>query len=167
MKRNLLLLALLFTTCSAFSQDKIYKHDGDKIDVKIIKVSEWAVSFSYPGETSEQMLGRYAIAKIEYASGRSEKISDKVVVTGEDDWEQVVIIEDKSAALGLKKGEEIRGKTAGIYSFHTAGSADKKSMMKLKKAAAEKGAPFILITADKDNQFTAQSIKKGIFYTYK
>lgn len=167
MKKYAIVLVLLLGTILTNAQDKLFKHNGEKLEVKILKVGESSITFSYPGETSEQILGRYAVAKIEYASGRSEKISDKVVVTGEDDWEQVVIIEEEAAAVGLKKGEEVRGKTAGFYSFHTAGSADKKSLMKLKKAAAEKGVPFIVMTADKDNQFTRQSIKKGFLYSYK
>lgn len=147
--------------------DKMYKHSGEKLDVKIIKVSDWTISFSYPGEASEQTISKYAVGKIEYASGRTEMITEKIVVNGESDWEKVVLLEDKSASVGLKKGDEIRGKTSGLVGFHTAGSADKKSLKKLKEAAAAMGAQFVLITSDKDNQFTTQSIKKGIAYSYK
>lgn len=161
------LLAALFAVVALAQNDKLYKHSGEKLEVKVIKVGEWTITFSYPGETAEQTIGKYAVGKIEYASGRSEEITEKITVTGEDDWEKVVILEDKAASVGLKKGEEIRGKTSGLLSFNTAGSADKKSLMKLRKAAAAMGAQFILMTSDKDNQFTNQSIKKGIAYTYK
>ncbi len=62
---------------------------------------------------------------------------------------------------------EVRGKTSGLIGFHTAGSADKKSMKRLKEEAAGTGASFVLITSEKDNQFTTQSIKRGIGYSYK
>lgn len=156
----------------AFSQDKMYKHDGEKLDVKIIKVAEYTIIYKFPGEESEQTIGKLAVNKIVYGSGRTEEISEKVIVNGKDDWENVQIIEDKSQVIGLKKKDEIRGKTSGFYSFHTAGSADKKATKKLKEAAAEMGAAFILMTSDNDARVGAggganQGIKKGFAYSYK
>ena len=70
--------------------------------------------------------------------------------------------------LGLKKGDEIKGKTSGLLSYNTAGSADKKATRKIKEEAAGAGAPFILMTSDKSDGFgVKQSIKKGIAYSYK
>jgi len=167
MKRiQLTLLATLFTLIAFAQNDKLLKHDGKSVDVKVLKVSEFTITFTYPNETAEQSIGKYAVKEIDYASGRKESVTDKVQVAGEDDWENVVIVEDKAAVEGLKKLGEIRGKTNGLFAFHTAGSADKKSMKKLKAAAAELGGQFVLLTSDKDNQFTAQSIKKGIAYSY-
>jgi hypothetical protein len=168
MKKITLAFAAVIISLAALAQnDKMYKHSGEQTEVKIIKVGEWTISYSYPGETAEQTIGKYAVAKIEYASGRTEEVTEKITVAGEDDWEKVVIIEDKGAAIGLKKMDEIRGKTSGWIGVHTAGSADKKSLKKLKMAAAAMGAQFVLMTSDKDNQFTNQSIKKGIAYSYK
>jgi len=166
-KLPMTLLAVLFTMVAFCQNDKLFKHSGEKLEVKVLKVGEWTINYTYPNETAEQTISKYAVAKIEYASGRKEDVTEKIVVGAEADWEKVVILEDKSAVVGLKKLDEIRGKTSGLMSFHTAGSADKKSMKKLKEAAAAQGAPFILLTSDKDNQFTTQSIKKGIAYSYK
>lgn len=171
MKKFTLFLALAFGSMMAFAQtaDKMKKHSGETLDVKIIKVNETTINYKYPGEDAEQTIGKYAVAMITYgASGRKEEISEKIVVMGKDDWEKVVIITDASEALGLKKGEEIRGKTSGFISYNTAGSADKKATKKLKEEAAEAGAPFILLTGDKtDNYGVKQSIKKGVTYSYK
>lgn len=168
MRKLLTLAALLLSSAAIFAQnDKAYLHNGKTVEVKVHKVAEFTITFSYPNETAEQTVSKYMVKKIEYASGRSEEISDKVVVSSEDDWENVVILEDKAAAVGLVKKEEIRGKTNGVFAIHTAASADKKSMKKLKAAAAALGCPFILLTSDKDNQFTGQSIKKAIAYNYK
>jgi hypothetical protein len=171
MRKTFLSLIGSFLVLLAFSQDKMHKHDGEKIDVKIVKVAEYTIVYKYPGEDAEQTIGKLAVSKIVYGSGRSEQISDKVVVNGKDDWENVQIIEDKSQIIGLKKKDEIRGKTAGFLNYHTAGTADKKATRKLKEAAAELGAPFILMTADNDarvggNGGTNQGIKKGFAYTY-
>jgi hypothetical protein len=55
-----------------------------------------------------------------------------------------------------------------MLSYNTAGSADKKATRKIKEEAAELGAPFILLTADKSDGYgVKQSIKKGVAYSYK
>lgn len=167
MRKFTTLVAILFVATVAFGQDKMHKHTGEKLDVKILKVGEFTITFTYPNEQAEQTIGKYAVAKIEYASGRKEDISEKIVVSGSDDWEKVVILEEASAAVGLKKQGEIRGKTSGMLSYRTSGNADKKAMERLKKEAAELGAPFVLITNEKDSRFTTQSIKRGVAYSYK
>lgn len=173
MKKIVLFLVSAFMFGSAFSQatataDKIFKHSGETLDVKVIKVGESTIIYKYPGEDAEQTIGKLAVNKVVYASGRSEEISDKVVVSDKSDWEKVQIITDKAQILGLKKGEEVRGKTSGLLSYNTAGSADKKASRKLKEAAAEMGAPFILLTSDKNDGFgVKQSVKNGVAYNYK
>ncbi len=107
----------------------------------------------------EQVISKLAVGKIVYSSGRTEEVSDKVVISDKSDWEKVQIITDKAQVVGLKKGEEVRGKTSGLLSYNTAGSADKKASRKLKEAAAEMGAPFILLTSDKNDGF---GIKQAI-----
>ncbi|HUP13231.1 MAG TPA: hypothetical protein VM187_13485, partial [Niastella sp.] len=138
-----------------------------KVEVKIIKVGEWTISFSYPNETAEQTISKYAVGKIEYASGRKEDITEKIVINDKDDWEKVIILEDAGASVGLKRQGEIKGKTGGMFSYRTSGNADKKAMERLKKEAAELGAPFVILMSEKDSRFTTQSIKKGFAYSYK
>jgi|SRR5687767_5878276 hypothetical protein len=168
MKKSLMLLVAVLATVITFGQnDKLFKHTGEKLDVKIIKVGEFTVSYSYPNETAEQTIGKYAVAKIEYASGRKEDVSEKIVISSKEDWEKVVILEDVAATVGLKRQGEIRGKTSGVLAYHTAGTADKKATKKLKMEAAELGAPFILMQSDKDSRWSTQSIKKGFAYSYK
>ncbi len=174
MKKAILSILSVFIICCSFAQDtnkssdKLYKHSGEVLDVKIIKVGEFTISYKYPGEDAEQVISKLAIAKIVYSSGRAEDISEKVVISNKDDWEKVQIITDKAQVVGLKKGEEVRGKTSGLLSYNTAGSADKKASKKLKEAAAEMGAPFILLTSDKNDGFgIKQAIKNGVVYNYK
>jgi hypothetical protein len=167
MRKSIMLLVALFATMLTFAQDKMFKHTGEKLDVKILKVGEFVITYSYPNETSEQTIAKYAVAKIEYGSGRKEEITEKIVVSSKDDWEKVVILEDVAATVGLKRQGEIKGKTAGMYNFNTAGASDRKSMERLKKQAAELGAPFVLLTSDKDSKWSSQSIKKGFAYSYK
>lgn len=49
-------------------------------------------SVSATGETAEQIIGKYAVSKIGYASGRSEQICEKVSTSSATDWEKVMVI---------------------------------------------------------------------------
>lgn len=174
MKKILFIATLLFAFATNAQTDKIYKHNGEEINGKVIKVEEYTIVFKYDGEDAENTLSKYAVEKVIYKSGRTEEMTQKIAINGEADWEKVVILEDKSYIAGLKKGDEIRGKT-GFVSFHTGNTADAKAQKKLKIEAAKAGYPFILLTESKDiNQSGAtgpsfgavQSIKKGITYKY-
>lgn len=163
----LLLAMTSFATFAAEVPDKLYKHDGQTIDARIIRVGEYTVTYTYIGETAEQVISKYAIGKIVYGSGRTEKVTDKIEVRSQDDWENVIILEDKSQIAGLTKKDEISGKTSGLFSMQTFGSADKKALKKLKQSAAKIGCPFVFMAADKNNIETTQALKNGFAYAYK
>ncbi|CAM3784260.1 hypothetical protein FLBR109950_01290 [Flavobacterium branchiophilum] len=175
MKKIILLWVFLLSSVCTFAQvDVITKHSGEVVKGKVIKVEEYTVVFKYDGEDAENSIGKYAIEKIVYGkSGRVEEVTEKIVVNGEDDWEKVVILEEKSYIAGLKKGGEVRGKT-GMINFQTGNTGDKKAEKKLKMAAAAIGCPFVLMTSDKatvgynSNQLGgSQNIKTGIGYRYQ
>ena len=168
--KKFLLLAVAFLGFAANAQvDKIYKHNGEVVDGKVVKLEEYTVIFKYDGEDAENTIGKYAIEKIVYGkTGRVEEVTEKIVINGEADWEKVVILEDKAYIAGLKKVDEVRGKT-GLINYHTGNTGDKKAEKKLKIEAAKMGCPFILQTADKSTVGASsnslggsQVIKKGI-----
>lgn len=169
MKKTLLTAFASLLAFFVFAQkaDQMKKHNGETLNVKIIKVGESTISFKYPGEDAEQVIGKYAVSNITYSSGRKEEVSPKIVVGSVEDWEKVQILTDKSQVLGLKQGDEVRGKTSGMLSYNTAGSADKKATRKIKTAAAEQGAPFVLLTSDKNDGYgVKQAVKNGVAYSY-
>lgn len=168
MKKLLLVAIIALFGATVFAQaDKLLKHSGETLDVKVVKVGETSISYKFPGEDAEQIIGKFAVASITYTSGRKEQISEKIEITSKEDWGKVEVLTDKSQVIGLKKGELVRGKTSGLLSYNTAGSADKKATRKIKQDAAEKGAPFILMTSDKSDNFgVKQSIKDGVTYLY-
>lgn len=174
MKKIILIVAVLFGFGVANAQvDVITKHSGETVKGKVVKLEEYTIVFKYDGEDAENTVSKYAVEKIVYGkTGRVEDITEKIVINGEDDWEKVVILEEKGYIAGLKKGEEVRGKT-GLINFQTGNTGDKKAEKKLKMAAAAIGCPFILMTADKttvganSNQLGgSQAIKKGVGYKY-
>ncbi|MGM5468701.1 hypothetical protein ACS386_00345 [Flavobacteriaceae bacterium LMO-SS05] len=173
MKSSLFLVFALASTMMSAQIDKIFKHSGETVEGKVIRLEEYTVVFVYDGETAENTIGKYAIEKIVYgSSGRVEDVTDKIDISGKDGWENVVILEEKSYIAGLKKGDEVRGKT-GLINFQTGNTGDRKAEKKLKMAAAEMGCPFILLTADKTTVGASsnalggsQAIKKGVAYSY-
>jgi sRNA-binding regulator protein Hfq len=173
MKKLLFLTLVLFGLTVHAQTDQIFKHSGETVSGKVIRVEEYTVVFKYDGEDAENTISKYAVEKVVYGkSGRVEEMTEKIIVNSEEDWEKVIIFEEKSYIAGLKKGDEVRGKT-GLINYHTGNTGDKKAEMKLKKAAAAAGLPFILMTADKatvgassNSLGGSQVIKKGIGYKY-
>lgn len=153
--------------------DMITKHSGEIVKGKVIRVEEYSIVFKYDGEDAENSIGKYAIEKIVYGkSGRVEDVTEKIIVSTEDDWEKVIIFEEKSYIAGLKKVGEVRGKT-GLINFQTGNTGDKKAEKKLKMAAAALGCPFIFMTSDKTTVGAnsnaiggSQAIKTGLAYKY-
>lgn len=177
MKKQILSLSIMLLASITFllaQTDQIFFHNGKTIDANVVRVDDFKVIYKYVGEDAEQTTSKMAIGKIIYKSGREEEVSEKVVVRGKADWENVVVLMDKSEIVGLKKLDEVQGKTTAMFAGYTSASGtDKRSLKKLLEAAADKGAQFVYITADKDSKggmqsgaFGAQGNKKGIAYTY-
>ncbi|HQV78328.1 MAG TPA: hypothetical protein PLJ42_08595 [Chitinophagales bacterium] len=179
MKKTLTTLFLAIAMVSAFAADKIFLHSGKEIDGKVIRVEEFIVVFKYEGEDAEQTIGKKAVDKIQYSSGRSETISEKIVIIGKEDWEKVEILLDKSEIIGLKKLGDVKGKSTGGFS---GSKSDKKANKKLLESAAEMGAPFVYMMSESKSSgggwggygggiasiaSANQSLKKGIAFTYE
>lgn len=174
MKKIILLVAMMLTTSAMVAQvDVITKHNGEAVKGKVVRVDEFTVVYRYDGEDADNTMSKYAIEKIVYGkSGRVEDVTEKIAVSTEDDWEKVVILEDKGYTAGLKKGGEVRGKT-GLINLQTGNTGDKKAEKKLKMAAAAIGCPFVLMTSDKTTVGAnsnalggTQAIKTGLGYKY-
>ena len=178
MKTKLLLsLSLLFVSCLSFAQnDKLFLHNGKKLEVTIIRNEQYTIIYKCVNEDAEQTVSRTAVYKIIYGkSGREEEISKKIIVSSETDWEKVQIFYDKAQTTGLTEGLEVKGKTAFI-NYNTGAGADRKAEEKIKKAAAALGFPFVLITSEKESNYAGtygnmglgskQSLKKGFAFNY-
>lgn len=174
MKKIILVVAMVLSFGIANAQlDKIYKHSGEIVEGKVLRLDEYTIVFKYDGEDAENTIGKYAVEKIIYGkTKRQEDVTEKIVINGEDDWEKVVILEEKSYIAGLKKVGEVRGKT-GLINFQTGNTGDKKAAKKLKMDAAKLGCPFILQVSDKTTVGAnsnalggSQAIKTGLAYKY-
>lgn len=175
--KSFFLAALSFCISTwAFSQsDKLFLHNGKTIDGNVVRNTEFTVVYKYVNEDAEQTISKYAVDKIVYGkSGRTETVTPKITINSENDWANVMILEDNSASAGLTKVGELRGKTS-LINYRTAAGSDKKAEEKLKKEAAKQGCQFVIMTSDKDAGLQSngsrswggiQSIKKGLGYKY-
>lgn len=172
MKKLVLVIIFLFTiqTLTAQKYDTIYKHSGKMLIGEVLKIKEYTIEYKLREERLEQTIGRFAVSKIKFSSGRLEFISTKIEIKNEDDYESVRIVENSELVVGLSNSYEITGVTNAI-SINSAGSANRRSLVRLKKQAAKMKAPFILITSDIDSRASGgsganQGIKRGFAYTY-
>jgi hypothetical protein len=172
--RTLFFVIVLFIAFNAKAQtDSLFFHNGNVVAGQVLRVGEYTISYKYSGEEAEHVAGRYAIEKIRYKSSRTEHVSEKIVINGEDEWRKVLILEDKSQIAGLQRNSDISGFTAFI-NLHTPNTGDEKALEKLKREAAEKKCPFIYLNFDRETKFSgfviglgaSQYKKTGIAYSY-
>ncbi len=173
MKKAIVIVLALFIAFISFSQtvptDKIYKHSGEVLEVKILKINDLAIIYKAPNQDLQENISKLAVDHIVFSTGVEQKISDKVVVSGKKDADKVQIIDDKDQAEGLKKGAAIEG-TTSAFNWRSADASGKKALQRLKEQAAEANAPFVYMTTDHDTQnaygMGAKGLKKGFIYTY-
>ncbi|WP_413531473.1 hypothetical protein [Empedobacter brevis] len=164
--KNIFILGFTFLTTFAFGQvDKIYKHSGEVIEGQIKRVGEFTVEFTYDGEDAIQSLSRYSVNKVFYGkSTRIEDVSSKIEITDDNDWNKVIILEDKQLVAGLKKGDDLKSKT-GWVNFRSGNGKDERAEKVLKQQAADVRCPFILLLSDKTVGKSAK--KTGSCYKYQ
>lgn len=168
---NKILLSALgcLLAVSAYSQDKLYTHKGDTLNVYVKEVNESSIRFTYPNEQSINTLSKNATEKIEYESGRVQQITEKIIINDYKDWEKVVITNLESDVQGLTKGEEMKAKAKGT-TFTSQGRVEARAFDKLKKEAASKGYHILLIltTTGKSGSpySSASSSIRAIGYKY-
>ncbi|MDD4819532.1 MAG: hypothetical protein PHD21_01690 [Flavobacteriales bacterium] len=175
MKKIFLLFALMISSLAAFAQNDILnKHDGTTVECNVIRVNEFTIIYKYVNEDAEQTISKYAVGTIKYGkSGRVEEISPKIEINGASDWNKVIVVEDKALISGLKRVDEVRGKTS-IFNMRTDNGNDKKAIEKMKQAAAAMGCPFVLfvsgnkaVGASSGNTLGGtQAAKNGVGYKY-
>ncbi|TZF85817.1 hypothetical protein FW774_01730 (plasmid) [Pedobacter sp. BS3] len=174
MKKIVFITLTIFMSRSLFAQDKIITHVGDTINCKVIEVLDNSIKYRYPDEDIVSSINKTQVEKINFASGRSQQITEKIVVNGEEDWQKVIITNVADDVKGLKRKGEVYGKALGGWG---AASNAKKVYMKaeerLKKEAAKLGA-HIIYAKDlvvKNGEITsgqwARSMLSGVAYGYK
>jgi hypothetical protein len=173
-----ILLSLLAWSANAqeVKLDKLIKLTNEEVLVNVVTVNEREVSFTYPGEKVVNVLSKNQIKEIDFASGRIEKITERIVIASEEDWQKVVVTTLESDVVGLTRKGEVRAKATGATALSNQANIDARATEKLKREAARMGAHIILLQAQNTqrgamgNAFqTAQvptSLKQGVAYSY-
>lgn len=141
----------------ALSQDKLYFHNGKIAEGKVVETNDLFIKFIYKGEDVVNTMGRNALAKVEFASGRIMELSQKIIIESPLDYEKVRVVYDKNEVLGLKSLGQIEKHSSGTWSFSiTAGHFSEKALKKIRKEAAKRGGCIVLV-------LSSQSKSGGFF----
>ena len=157
-------------------QDIMYTHKGGEIKCKIIEMGEKTIRYQYEGEDLINTISKNLVSQIKFVSGRVEKVTDKIIVRGEQDWQKVVITNLESDIQGLTRVGESMAKANSGWNTTNQGKMEKAAMDKLKKEAAAKGCHVILILSTTGKAGTyeygnvwsggTKASVTGVFYKY-
>jgi c-di-GMP-binding flagellar brake protein YcgR len=163
---------ILLFSIGSFAQptlDIILKHTGEQLKVKIISVDE-KITFTYPNETSNQVIAKNCVREIIFSSGRVQEITEKIIVNGEDDWQKVIVTTNPDDIKCLNRKGEVRSSASNTWNFKGKDAIDKKATMKIKMEAAKLKAHIIFIQDQVKTGQTyysgASSEKYGVAYSY-
>ena len=124
--------------------DTIVKLGGKKILCNVNKVTGTSVFFNKIGQTKEEILSRKEIEKVIYRNGRKEVYNKPVLqMIDKDQWEAVLVTENKNDVEGLYKKAVIKANAAsGSTSLEAAKTS---ARIRLQKKAASVGALIVLV----------------------
>lgn len=161
----------MFAPLFAYSHDTIIKHSGDKIEkVKVVAVNDYSITFTYSGETVTNTVGKAAVERIVFESGRVERVTDFVSTKGRDGWQNVMITDNPNEVVGLRRVGEVKSKAGGYWSFRTTKGSDRKATERIKKEVVELGGHVVFIqqheTKGRALYSNPESIQSGVAYGY-
>ena len=139
----------MFAFVFSFAQDEITLHNGTVAKGKVVKNEPSFIQFVYEGEEVPSTLGKVAIEKIKFQSGRVEECSSKIVINDPNkEFDKVLILREKDECTGLVRIQEFTEKSGGAWSLGaTSGKYEQKAIKKLQKKAAGLGGCVLLITS--------------------
>jgi len=172
LKISMLLVLMMAYIVSYCQMDSIFFHNGKEEEATVRKIKESTIIFTYKNEQVERSVSSYAIRRIKYASGREDFFTNKIEVTNDSSWANIVILNNKEEAEGLLKLTALSAHTAFI-NLHTSHTGQVKAREKILKSAAQKKAIFLLITSEEETVYMtikfwglSQHKIKGIAFSY-
>ncbi len=150
MKKFVLFIsAFILTFISSYAQDEITLHNGTFAKGKVVENQPSFIKFIYEGEDVPSTLGKVAIEKIKFQSGRVEECSQKIVINDpKKEYEKILVLREKDECTGLVRIQEFTEKSGGAWSLgSTGGKYEQKTIKKLQIKAASLGGCAILITS--------------------
>jgi len=134
---------LFLCSFTVFSQvDVIYKMNGETLEVKVKEINESSIVFSYPGESFSNTIGKSAVSKIAFSSGRVQEFASSLNVSSVKsckDWQKVQISNIDSEVKGLSKIDIINAKAKGVTSYSSIVKLQDRVYNKIKTETAMRG----------------------------
>ena len=172
--RSIVIAGFIFCTLVAHAQDKVITLSGDTIDCKILEFNGIVLTYSLSSNDSVCYKTSSKIYQLIYSNGQIQNVSQRVSISGENDWKKVIVTSDTADIEGLVKVGDLKAKSY-IY------ADDEEKVLetgdiKLKKEAAQMGAFMVLITFQHSRGMYAhvvikynnsKSVFKASAYTYK
>ena len=145
MKKTFLILTFALLCSFIYSQDKILTHKGESIICKVTEMGEKTIKYKYDGEELVNSISKNLVSQVNFANGRTQKVTSKIIVNSEFDWENVIITNNESDVDGLTRVGEMMAKASSGWSTTNQGKMEEKAMGKLKKEAAAQGCHVVLL----------------------
>jgi hypothetical protein len=158
MKTLFTLLCFSLSTTFFAQTHVMVKHNGEKINVNYIKTNNNLIYFNSGKDQVEQTISTFAVAElINTTNNEATKVSDKITVNGEQDYNKVVVIPSAaSSGLATSKNTLVANRIKG----QTPLAVQQQNLVTLKRKAAKEGLPFVSL----DEKNRAES--SATMYTY-
>ena len=101
LKLTMMLFLMMAYIVSYCQMDTIFYHNGKVEEATVRKIKESTITFTYKNEQAERSVSAYAIERIKFASGREDFFTDKIEVSNDSSWANIVILNNKEEAEGL------------------------------------------------------------------
>ena len=154
MKTIFTLTLALFTTLIFADTHIIVKQNGEKIEVNYVTTKNNTVFYSLPGKSTVEEISIYAVDKvIDIKTSAVILDNSKADISGKNGYKNVKLVAIEQTK-GLNQGVALKTtihKPKGQTKSDWIAAAE----IRLKKQAAEKGLPFIVITKESDSRLEA------------
>jgi hypothetical protein len=153
MKNVFFTLAILFANIAISQTHQISKHNGDELDVNVIKQENGLIYYSVNGSYEEHKISKYAVSKItNKQTNQTQKISDKVIVDSKSDYKMVTVLPQEKT-IGLKQAANFSGVTTKTKGEPPIANQN-QTALRIKTQSASKGYPFVSIV-ENDGKYEA------------
>lgn len=107
MKTIYVALIALFSTISLSQSHQIVKHNGEKLDVNYIRITNNVVYYNVSGSTVEREISKFAVEKlIDKITNQSVISTEKIGVSSKSDYKNIKVLK-VAQTTGLKKVDSI------------------------------------------------------------
>jgi hypothetical protein len=149
MKKYALIFLVLLKTVLLNGQDRVITltQSVDTIQCKVSLITDKYIYYRNTDDTTLRKIANLLAKDVLLSTGERRKMNSRIIITNEDDWEKVLVVESYSEIEGFEKQEELTSKySLGTkWNIGTDERMKKKAIEELKRMAAARKIPIIYI----------------------